>query len=294
MKVRVTGPRFKKERFIARGITPRELIQMIWDDKAERAISRVPFFVRKRVRRRVEDEARHFGSDKVRIEHVRAVQQRYLTNMEEEVRGYRIETCFGPGGCPNRAVREEHLVEKLEAVLKSKDLRGFLKDIVQGPLKLHNEFRITISDCPNACSRPQIVDIGIIGACKPRAVEDACTGCGQCVDVCKERAIDLPAEGGPIIDPEECLMCGQCIKNCPAGALEEEKSGYRVLLGGRLGRHPRLGTEIAGIKSRDDVVKLVERCVDHFMANCLRGERFGEVLERTGLEPIIPALDHDR
>ncbi len=263
---------------------------MIWDDKAERAISRIPFFVRKRVRRRIEDEARHLGSAKVKIEHVRTVQQRYLTNMEEEVRGYRIETCFGLGGCPNRAVRGEHLVDRLEAVLRPKDLKGFLSNTVHGPLKLHNEFRIAISDCPNACSRPQIADIGIIGACRPRVIGDACTDCGQCVAICKEGAIDLSSGNGPTIDSAKCLMCGQCIKNCPTGALEEEMSGYRVLLGGRLGRHPSLGTEIAGIHSSNDVVELVGHCVDHFVANCHGEERFGEVLDRTGLEPIVSSL----
>jgi dissimilatory sulfite reductase (desulfoviridin) alpha/beta subunit len=42
-----------------------------------------------------------------------------------------------------------------------------LKKIVRGSLRIHHEFRISISDCPNACSRPQITDIGLIGACHP-------------------------------------------------------------------------------------------------------------------------------
>ena len=32
---------------------------------------------------------------------------------------------------------------------------------------MHHEFRVSLSACPNACSRPQIVDIGLIGAVTP-------------------------------------------------------------------------------------------------------------------------------
>jgi hypothetical protein len=34
---------------------------------------------------------------------------------------------------------------------------------------------------------------------------------------------------------------------------------------------------------------LVGRCLDHYQAHCLRGERFGEILERTGIEGLTGA-----
>ena len=73
-----------------------------------------------------------------------------------EVKGHRIETCFSNGKCPNRAIIADGLFQKMEQLMSEKGLKSFLKKRVEGPLKLHHEFRISISDCPNACSRPQM------------------------------------------------------------------------------------------------------------------------------------------
>ena len=63
-------------------------------------------------------------------------------------------------------------------------------------MKMHHEFRVSISDCPNACSRPQIADLGLIGARRPRVTDETCSQCGACVEVCREEAISL-REGNP-------------------------------------------------------------------------------------------------
>jgi anaerobic sulfite reductase subunit C len=257
---------------------------MKWNKEAEEAVSKVPFFVRRRVKKRVEEEATRLRADIVTLEHVAACKRKYLENMEDEVKGYQLETCFGPSGCPNRAVVDERLAAELEKMLAGKNLRDFLKARVSGPLKMHHEFRVSMSDCPNACSRPQIVDVGIIGAVRPRISENFCTGCGACVAVCKERAIEIdPSTNVARIDLEKCLYCGQCMKVCPAGALTVDVQGYRVLLGGKLGRHPILGTELDGIYSREQVIEIMDKCLSHHMAHSSNGERFGEVLGKTGL-----------
>jgi len=77
---------------------------MKWIKEAEEAVGKVPFFVRKRVRKRVEEEAARDGAGQVTLDHVKTCQQRFLNRMEEEVMGFQVETCFGPSGCPNRAV----------------------------------------------------------------------------------------------------------------------------------------------------------------------------------------------
>ena len=257
---------------------------MKWSKEAEQAVSRVPFFVRKRVKRRVEEEATNRGAKEVNLDHVKTCERRFLIRMEEEVKGYQVETCFGPGGCPNRAVINDQLPARLEALLASKDLKSFLRKRVEGPLKMHHEFRASISDCPNSCSRPQIADVGLVGACVPEMTGEACTECGACVAACKEKAIALQ-EGRPVIDASKCLFCAQCVRDCPTGTLKEGKRGYRIFIGGKLGRHPRLARALPGTHSLEETLKIVETCIDVFQRHCMRGERFGEILERTGKEP---------
>lgn len=262
---------------------------MKWSPEAEQAVQKVPFFVRKRVRKRVEEQAAREGASQVTMEHVRTCQRRFLERMDEEVRGYQVETCFGPTGCPNRAVEAVELSSALEGLLKGKSLREFLAQRVGGPLKLHHEFRISVSDCPNSCSRPQIADVGLVGCRKPMISDETCEGCGACVQVCKEQALCLES-GEPLLDAGRCLGCGQCIEVCPSGSLKEGLKGYRVLLGGKLGRHPRLATELPGVHPVEEVPPLVERILDLYMKECRKGERLGEILERKGWEGFLEEL----
>ena len=248
---------------------------MKWSEEAEQAITRVPFFVRRRVRKRLEELAKQRGSQIVGIEHVRDCQKKFLKNMDKEVKGYQVETCFGPGGCPNRAIAEDDLGEELEDLLKGHDLRNFLKTRVQGPLKMHHELRVSLSDCPNACSRPQIADIGLIGAVSPRVTEAGCTRCGICRDRCREGAIELSKDSKfPRIDHSKCVSCGECVRACPTGTLTEGKKGHRLLLGGKLGRHPQLGHELKNIYSRKDAIKIINNCLQHYIRNCARRGAF--------------------
>jgi dissimilatory sulfite reductase (desulfoviridin) alpha/beta subunit len=260
---------------------------MRWSPEAESAVGKVPFFVRKRVKKRVEEEATRQGSPVVTIDHVNACKQRFLSNMEDEVKGYDVESCFGPTGCPNRIAAGDDLAQRIEELLAKKDIRRLLKERVNGPLKLHHDFRISVSDCPNACSRPQIADIGIIGACRPKITTGPCTRCGACVEVCPEGAIMLHEdEDGPIINTSKCLACGKCIPACASGTLAESRKGYRILVGGKLGRHPQLGHELPGIFTADRTVSIAERCVDFYLRFNQVGERFGVVLSRNGLDRL--------
>ncbi|MGD9303129.1 MAG: 4Fe-4S dicluster domain-containing protein, partial [Desulfobacterales bacterium] len=237
---------------------------MKWTQDAEDAIKKVPFFVRKRVRGRVEKEAIAEGKKVVSLTEVKATQTRYLTNMKSEIKGYQIETCFGPSGCPNRAVISDNLVERIESIVKNEDLLTFLEQTVKGDLKFHHEFRIALADCPNACSQPQIKDIGILGACAPAMTDEACTLCAACVEACKEDAIRLDQEQeGLVIDEIQCLYCGKCISACPTGTIVEGEKGYRIQLGGKLGRHPQLAKELPGIYDENQVLEIVQEIL-HF------------------------------
>ncbi len=260
---------------------------MKWTLEAEAAIKKVPFFVRRKVRTRVEKEAGAAGKHVVAIEDVKASQARYLSKMGSEIKGYQIDTCFGPSGCPNRAVIGDRLLERIETLLKKEDLLAFLKQRVQGDVKFHHEFRVTLSDCPNACSQPQIKDIGIIGACTPALTDEACSECEACVEVCKENAITINnADATCKVDYNLCLQCGLCIDACPTGTITAGDKGFRVQLGGKLGRHPQLARELPGIFSEDEVLAIVKDCIAFYKRNSKHGQRFAQIFRALDFENL--------
>ncbi|MBW2708598.1 MAG: 4Fe-4S dicluster domain-containing protein [Deltaproteobacteria bacterium] len=227
----------------------------------------------------MEDEARSKGTGTVNMSHMNESQEQFSTKREQEVKGYGIETCFGAGDCPNRACHTEGLPEKMGTVLEGKNLRSFLQEKVKGPLKMHHEFRVSVSDCPNGCSRPQIADFGLLGAERPKVSKEPCSACGACEAICKEEAIVLQGDAVRI-DESGCLACGQCIGVCPTGTLVSAEKGYRILLGGKLGRHPKLAEALSSIYTPAQVLETLDRCLDHYRHFSIGGERFGEILER--------------
>jgi len=261
---------------------------MKWTSEAEQAVKKVPFFVRKKVRMRIEKEATRAGRKNVSLADVRATQARFLSNMSSEIKGYQLDTCFGANGCPNRANHGDKLLERIERRLKKENLHGFLKQQVKGDLKFHHEFRISLADCPNACSQPQIKDMGIIGACLPELTDESCTLCETCLDECRENAMTLKqGKNRPVIDFDLCLACGKCIETCPTGTISAGKTGFRVQVGGKLGRHPQLAKELPGIYSEDEVIRIVTECLAIYKANGKKGERFAEILKPSDFKNII-------
>lgn len=261
---------------------------MKWTPEADAAVKKAPFFVRNRIRKRVEEEVRTTGKSLVSLSDVNAAKNRYLRTMASEIKGYQLDACFGPGGCPNRAIGAEFLVEQLEQHLKNAGLLTFLKDQVGEDLKFHHEFRVTVSECPNACSQPQIKDIGIIGARTVAGIRsETCTGCNACVEACPDDAIMTgTSQHSLTIDRAKCLSCGRCIEICPSGAIVEDLRGYRVLLGGKLGRHPQLARQLPGIHDEAQVIRIVGACVDLYKSRSRGGKRFAEVMTPADFEAL--------
>jgi len=261
---------------------------MEWTPEAEASIKKVPFFVRKKVRRRVEAEASDAGKTIVGLADVKATQKRYLSRMASEMKGYQLDACFGPSGCPNRALRADTLVERLEGRLREADLLNFLKQEVGENLKFHHEFRVTVAECPNACSQPQIKDLGIIGASVPAVTEEPCSGCDACTEICPDDAIRLNTDDATAeIEGARCLVCGKCIGVCPTGTLVEDRSGYRVLLGGKLGRHPRLAEPLPGIHTEEDVLDILAACLEFYKQTSRGGKRFADIFRPEDFQRFV-------
>lgn len=212
------------------------------------------------------------------------------TGRKKPVTGYDVSVCSGSRGCPHVALATADLAKQVTVLLKQADLLEFLKASTKGNIRPHQQFCVALSDCPNACSRPQIADIGIIGAVVPGVGDTACTGCSACVQVCPDQAIRLTDTPGcdrdPVIDMHRCQRCGKCIDVCPGQTLEPVQSGFRILLGGRLGRHPRLAMEISGLHSHDQVLTIVDICLNFYKTHSRNGERFSRLF--TGIDQVIP------
>ena len=101
---------------------------MIWEKEADAAIKKVPFFVRKKVRSRVETFVSDKGGDRVTLKDVQALKKKFLSKggMEKEIKGYDFSACFGGEGCPNSvAPSTGQLVKDIEALMEKGEYPGF-------------------------------------------------------------------------------------------------------------------------------------------------------------------------
>lgn len=199
--------------------------------------------------------------------------------MNTPLAAYSIKVCRGAATCPH-AVLGRDLAPDLAGVAEQSGWPAFLAQQVR-TLRHHHQFRLAVSSCPNGCSQPHIADFGLIAFARPVPDPGRCTECGQCVATCAENALDL--RDGLRLDPELCLGCAACARVCPTEALRIADTGWRVLLGGKLGRHPRLAHEL-GVFSLAQSLDILDRTLAVFMANYRPGLRLGEFIETTGRE----------
>lgn len=259
-------------------------MKITWDSEAEKLLRRVPFFVRKRVRTKVEEEVAAAGRNRVTKTDLEESKRKHLKSLSEDIKGYTLDGCFGSSGCHNAVVTSADLVSNLDDLLEKADLLTFLRSRLGDRLKLHHQLRVTIADCPNSCSQPQIKDIGIIGQAQMDCHPNECSGCGECEVVCEESAIVLKDGFLVQIDEELCVECGACAQICPTDSISTTAGTFRVLVGGKLGRHPQLARELTRDLDGDQVLALVSVIVDFYKSKANSGERLGALINRIGWE----------
>jgi anaerobic sulfite reductase subunit C len=157
-----------------------------------------------------------------------------------------IIACPGTDRCKFANIDTISLAQKIDARLFGKEM----------PVKI----RISASGCPNACTSPMLNEIGIIGRVRPVRTPGLCTGCGTCVQYCKENAIQIK-NGVSVLDPKKCVQCGVCIRSCPFNTIQADHTHYLLLVGGRRGRHPHLGRDLIMLEKEEQVVSVVEKIV---------------------------------
>lgn len=180
-----------------------------------------------------------------------------------------VIACPGTAQCKFANIETYDLARKIDALVGGKEM----------PIRI----RISISGCPNACTSPVLNEIGIVGRVRPLRIEGLCTGCGQCAEYCKERAI-VVRDGVSEVTTDKCVLCGICILSCPFELVESEYRHYLITVGGRRGRHPAPGRELVTVETEDDVLKVIDKTVYWIYRKAWSGRHLADQLDEIGFE----------
>ena len=287
---------------------------MEWNKPATSLLEKVPPFVQKIVREKVETLARERGKTIVTEAEVVAAREsfmgkpnpqrtpakkpadneklsilrkysKYFDNEGNPVL-YQVKSCRGAEvNCPFLITDSGILSEKLRNRLEELHFTEKLIDKVEGQILPHHSMKLAVSGCPNSCSMPQIKDFGV-HAVEPVSVDPdcKCIECMKCVETCREDAITVK-NGNVTIDKEKCVHCGLCAKVCPTGTIKAEKKRYRVMIGGKVGRHPRFAMDLLLQADESATLKALDVCADIILSSKTE-HRFRTLIEQQGIEEI--------
>ncbi|GJQ49332.1 hypothetical protein KsCSTR_42000 [Candidatus Kuenenia stuttgartiensis] len=287
---------------------------MEWDESATLLLEKVPPFVHKKVRDRVESLAREQGKNLITSVEVIAAREAFAFNQnlppqtvnKETETGklsvlrkyqkyfdaqgnpvlYQAKACRGAEvNCPFLIKDSEILADKLREKLKELHFTDRLIEKIEGRILPHHTMKLAVAGCPNSCSMPQIKDFGV-HAVEPVFVdaECECIECMKCVEACREDAITVK-DAQVTIDKEKCVECGICAKVCPVGTIKASEVKFRVMIGGKLGRHPRFALELFPNTDESTVLKALEVCAEMIISN-KEEHRFRVLVEQKGIEEI--------
>ena len=219
---------------------------------------------------------------------------------------YHIDICRGEDvECPFLIAGVKGLLQKIKDRLREIKFSKQLISKIEGKILPHQRLKIAIASCPNCCSQPQVRDFGIHVRAKVFVDKDIeCNGCGNCLRVCKESAIRISGLSNKhqdeteekkhtshsennkrdvVINYDRCVHCGLCAEVCPTGTIKIEKKCYRVMIGGKLGRHPRFADDLIDFADESEVIRALDVCVSAILSE-KREKRFGVLVEKLGIE----------
>ena len=86
-----------------------------------------------------------------------------------------------------------------------------------------------------------------------------------------------------------------CPLNCSESFMRDigafaRKAGWTVVFGGNAGAKPRIGDVVAKGLGEDEVVALVTKLLDHYLANSKGRERTARFVDRVGIESVRAAV----
>jgi anaerobic sulfite reductase subunit C len=213
---------------------------------------------------------------------VKALEENNTPLGAEKAEIVNVTACPGTERCRLAMVDSISLAKKLDENFFGRDM----------PVK----FRIAVSSCPNSCVSEKLNEIGITGVVRPYRVPGTCTGCGTCVQYCREKAIAIK-NGAIVLDEDKCFHCGMCIESCPFHIIKSDPPAYHITIGGKRGRHPRIGYHVVTVKSEDSVLKVVELTVKWVYRKAWSDSLLPDQLEILDFESfkkeLIASVDED-
>ncbi len=187
-----------------------------------------------------------------------------------------IIACPGSSSCRYGSIDTKSMAARL-------DERYFR---MEAPYKI----KFGVTGCPNNCGKAREADIGIMGARTPEWIGTDCVQCDACIQFCVADAITKDGDRY-IRDEEKCIRCSACSVRCPKGCWQPNSFGYTVLIGGTLGKRPRLGTPLTEpVATEAEALELVDRTVSYYKEHGQPRERLGHMLDRLGEETVKQAI----
>jgi ferredoxin len=183
------------------------------------------------------------------------------------------------------------LKPEIEGKLKELDITRIItnKLSLKRPISNHHKFTVSLAGCANGCVHPETRAFGLSGVVKPIINDNECSECYLCVDGCKQNAIIL-RRGRPEINAAVCDYCGHCIKVCPKHVFEPKETGFRVFVGGRLGRFHHAGFVLFRITDKATVMKALSAVISLINDEATGEESITDIVKRLGVAPIYERI----
>ena len=153
-------------------------------------------------------------------------------------------------------------------------------------VSLPHKFKIAAGGCPNNCVKPNLNDLGIVGARRPVYNADLCRGCKKCkIETTCPIKITKVVDGKLVLDETKCNNCGRCVTKCPFHCIDESVYGWKIYVGGRWGKSVAHGRMLSKFfTDKEDLMNTIEKTILFFRSEGIPGERLSDTIERIGFE----------